>query len=137
MKQIEIDVNSWHFKLIKYCDYYAYSITDICEYRWALIKSLFWCFLMVVVVFGTASFVVYGFTNTLAWYLAMIVSRTFIHADPIAVIVSTLMILTVIILTIYGSFKGLGKIIDSRDNTVKVMYHSWKNKWCSKVVFKD
>lgn len=118
MKQIEIDVNSWHFKLIKCFENYPYSITDICEYRWALIKSMFGCFLMAVAVISIASFVVYGFTNTLAWYLAIV------------------SIVTVIILTIYGSFKGLRKIIDSRDNTVKVMYDSWKNKWCSKVVFK-
>lgn len=137
MKTIEINVNSWHYKLIKYCDNYPYSITDICEYRMQLIKSILFCSFVATLVFIACSFVAYGLTNTATWYLAMIVFGTFITPDPAAWTVSVVVVISTIVFSVYGLCKGLGKIVGSHDSQVKDMYDSWKNNWCSKVVFKD
>lgn len=139
MKPIEIDSNSWHFKLIKYCDYYPHRITDICEYRWALIKSLFWSGLGCLIVLFMCSVLAYLITNSLAWILAMIVFGNFIMPDAGGAIGTALTLAVSLGFILYtASVKSIGKIQELSQNTVlSVMYDSWKNKWCVPIVIKD
>ena len=134
MESIKIDVNSWHYKLIKSINGYV-DAYDICEYRSKLIKAVFagvlisflLIFLVVGVSFSLITFILGIFT---------IFTLGFDHLVPEQIgSFIVLFFICAIGLHAYRKQKSRQHYRERKLGTIKKMYLSWKEKHCAPVKF--
>lgn len=134
MESVKIDVNSWHYKLIRSMDGYV-DAYDICEYRSKLVKALFVSALVIcmLILLGiAASFIVInailgvltvftlGFANLGANHIASFGLSSFF---------------CFIVFYEHLKKKSRSYTKERKPGAIKKMYISWKEKHCSPVVF--
>lgn len=126
MKPIEIDTNSWHYK-IAFSSIHSKRITNICEYRTAVITNLLLMaltgLLLSLMALGVAVIMVYGLMSVLFY---------FTHGLPLQAEFWLMCTFTAIILFLTNKMQAKNP---SKSVTME-MYHSWKEKYCAKVEFK-
>lgn len=127
-----INKNSWHYKLATIGNTPWWDDTDICTYRWEVIKG---GFLMIVAAHAVALATV-AVGDFAAWFLACVMSLTLVSPDIGAGIILACIIVIAAAFSMWLIFErgALGKVFDVP--VVKEMYTSWKDKYCVPVEFK-
>ena len=135
MQPIEINRNSWHYKIVSKT--YGYREYDnICDYSNRVIFAILGTIFLTGILCGGAGFLLFVIADFLAWTLAMIVMKEFLDGGgigPIFVILGAMIFTPVGILHLWSK-NELSEKLDIP--VVSAAYKAWKEKFCVKVVIK-
>lgn len=134
MESIKIDVNSWHYKLIRTMNGYV-DAYDICEYRSKLVKALFASALVIcmLILLGiAASFIVIN--TVLGIFTVFTLGFANLGINHIG---SFAILFFIGIIAFYEHLKKKSRSYtkERKPGAIKKMYISWKEKHCSPVEF--
>ena len=128
MKPIEINKNSWMFKVANEGDYNWEWEPTICSFTTAFLKGIF-KFIGVGAICLFAAVVVIGITaDFLAWIVFMIANWQSIMPNSAALTFSLMLFAAMVVLGFIGILKSAELARDTK--VVKAMASSWKNKFC-------
>lgn len=142
MKTIELDTKSLHYRLAtEYGGLESYTIsTDTCSYPWYVFKGFLATILIAIVGAVLASILLAPI-----FHLLMELMYGFIFETPKFVLVGDAFWGVITGVVAIGFYKekiqpiqeAKRKGVASKHGSLYYMYHSWKDKVCYKIVFKD
>lgn len=137
---MEINRDSWHYKLAGLNEWNEHRCPDICAYRTRIIKEIL----------AASSFLV--LISALAWAVGLVLVDTVlclwfwaVHGIYIPTELAELGLIAICVVSaIYSVVYSVRKIRSgyvvvksaSIMEPVRTMYSSWKDNWCSKVEYK-
>lgn len=129
MRTIEINKNSWHFKLLRWMELYPDGAADFCHYCRKLFGAAFLLtmigFLAVLALFLTG--------ETVAWLAWMALNMAFIEPYAFAVIGGTLWASLLVLAMILGAFVVKEKLPEETREVIDAAWDSFHSKVCFKV----
>lgn len=133
MKQITINIGSWHYRLIHNCfSNKLGDCKDSCTYNTLLIGSILLCTGGVLIAIGVVACLSIFLVHTILTLVSPLLWGVWIFTD--------VSICTFILIGAGSAFTIIlylfNMVYDAKDSSTYLLYKSWKDKYCSRVIFK-
>lgn len=131
MKTVIINQNSWHYRWLEKFNFLP-KHNDICSYTRALINLT----LATLLVMSVLIFITMSFGNFLVWLLVIILTKTLIEPDAMAMLAGTVTSLGLLGFICYLISKAT-KALPVVPEDIKSMWGSLRDKVCYKIEYKE